>query len=718
MTAGAAPRAGPMRTGRVALAGAIVAAALATFAALLPEGTARLRAAWFDACQRLAPRALHSTPVVVVEIDERSIAAVGRWPWPRHRLAALVAKIGDGDPAAIGIDVFMPEADPLSPERLLEHAGGDAADAVRQLAASLPANDAVLAQALAAAPTVLVVAGMPEATGRVLRAVPFAIVDATAPPGGTATGIAPEPAVPRHAGALTSLPELDRAASGWGLISVDPDAGVIRRVPLVANVGGTLVPALAIEMLRVAAGAHSLRLHVTGARVDGIALGGFGVPTEADGGVHIHFAPRSTERFVSAVDVLEGRVAPQRFARQLVLVSVTGLGLGDVQATPLGERMPGSEIHAQLLESLHDGTTLIRPAWAAQAELAAFALLAILLVALVPHLAPRHGALLALAGVGLVGAGAFALFRWQRLLLDAATPGAGVLLVFGSVLVLTLAEAHRQRRALEQEMQLQRERAARIEGELAAARRIQTGTLPRPEAFRDDRRFDLAASMEPASEVGGDLYDFFRLDERRLFLVVGDVAGKGLSASIFMAVSKALYKAATLRTPAAAVPALMSTANVEIARDNPEFLFVTAFAAILDLDTGELEFCSAGHEAPWALRPGDGAVGRVEGGGGPPLCAVDDYAYEGSRYRMRPGEWLVVASDGVTETTDPAGTMYRGRVAATLRGLCRDDARASDVVAGVLADVATFAAGAPAGDDMTVLALRWRGPAAGVAPGG
>jgi serine phosphatase RsbU (regulator of sigma subunit) len=317
---------------------------------------------------------------------------------------------------------------------------------------------------------------------------------------------------------------------------------------------------------------------------------------------------------------------------------------------------------------------------------------------------------LALACLGLLAAGAFVLFRSHHLLLDAASPGAGLALVFGSMILLTLAEANREKRALEHEMQLQRERSARIAGELDAARRIQTGTLPRADAFRGDRRFDLAASMEPAAEVGGDLYDFFRLDDRRLFFMVGDVAGKGLSASIFMAVSKALYKASMLRTPAADIATLMSTANVEIARDNPEFLFVTAFAGVLDLDTGELAYCNAGHEYPWASGPDDAVVRRIDGGGGPPLCVVDDFAYAGSRWRMRPGELLVVVSDGVTEALDPAGRLYgTERVATKVLALRSLAASASAVVDAVRADVKAYVAGSDPSDDTTVLALRWLG---------
>ena len=175
--------------------------------------------------------------------------------------------------------------------------------------------------------------------------------------------------------------------------------------------------------------------------------------------------------------------------------------------------------------------------------------------------------------------------------------------------------------------------------------------------------------MIPARETGGDLYDYFRLDERRLFFLVGDVAGKGLSASIFMAVSKALYKSATLRAPDADIGELMSAANAEVSRDNPEMLFVTAFAGILDLDTGELDYCNAGHENPCLIHAADATVRRIEDGDGPPLCAMGDFAYRGARYAMRPGELLCVVTDGVTEARNPAGALYgSARVEAVLPG--------------------------------------------------
>jgi adenylate cyclase len=695
------------RTAYIRAAGTAVLIALAGLNLLEAPWTAYLRAAWFDAYQAMAPRHVESMPATVVEIDEKSVAALGQWPWPRTLLAQLIDAVAREEPAAIGVDILMAEGDALSPERVIARTLHQD-PAVVNVLRSLTSNDTQLARALTADHAILAVAGTAEATGMTLRAAPVSVRNSSA----ASTASQPiAPQLPQYVGAKTSIDELDRAAAGHGFISAEPAGGVIRRIPLVASIGGTLVPALSIEMLRVAVHAPSLRLLVSGSSVKSVAVGELVVPTEDDGAALVYYSPRNSGRFVSAVDVLQGRVDRARLQKKLVLIGVTGLGLIEYQNTPIGERMPGSEIHAQLLENLYDHTLLHRPASARAIEEMLLLILGALLIWATPRWKPRSAGLLALGCVVLPIVCGFLVFRWQRLLFDAATPALGLLLLFGALLLLTLAETAREKRSLERLVQTQREQSARIAGEMEAARRIQTATLPRSDLLRDDRRIDLAASMVPAREVGGDLYDFFRLDDRRLFFLVGDVAGKGLSASIFMAVSKALYKSTMLRSPNADTGALMSAANAEVSRDNPEMLFVTAFVGILDLDTGDLDYCNAGHENPYLLGPTGAMLGRIEDGGGPPLCSVADFDYRGAHYRMHPGESLCMISDGVTDAESAAGEFYGSdRVRAMLLKQGGAEPTAGTVLEALRADIEGFTAGAEAADDITILVLRWRGP--------
>ena len=691
---------------RIALVGIALLGVLSAVVGLGPRATVRLQEAWFDAYQKAMPRQVASMPVIVVEIDERSLARYGQWPWPRTLLAELVRDIERERPAAIGIDIVMPEPDRLSPEHLLRSARRDDPILARRLDA-LPSNDSVLASALAAGPVVLGFAGTPEATGAEPVAPPFLVVDRAHDANAT---IGAATKIPRFAGALTNIAQLDRAAGGHGVLSAGSSDDVIRRAPLVVRIGDRLVPSFATEMLRVALGSPDIRLHALGPDVESVGIGALTLPTPADGQVRLHYAKRDGRRDVSAVDVLEDRVDTARLERKMVLVSVTGLALVDYIQTPLGERMPGSEVHAQLLENVYDQAWLTRPRWAPALEATLFAVLGLLLVYAVPRWRPDQAALLAAACVTLPLFAGLVAFAWRRIVFDAAVPAVGLLLLFGVLLVLTLAAATRQRKALERTVRLQREQAAYIEGELEAAKRIQVGFLPRPDALADDSRAEVAAKMTPAREVGGDLYDFFRRDNDRLFFLVGDVAGKGLSASLFMAVGKALYKSVTMRDREAAVSEIMQAANSEISRDNPEMFFITAAAGILDLESGVLDYCNAGHENPVVLSPMHGDNTRLADGGGPPLCTVDGFPYGGGRRQLQPGDLVCIVTDGVADAQNPLGARYgMPRLLSLLARLSRPGATARAVVDAVCADVEAFAEGAAPADDLTVFALRWNG---------
>ena len=684
--------------------------ALLVLLVLVPDvpGLGQLRLACFDAYQNLAPRVRRSAPVVIVAIDEESLKRNGQWPWPRTWLARLVDRIGEAKPAAIGIDILMSEPDRLSPRRLADVIEGMDRGLAQALRA-VPGNDAALAQALRSQRVVLGVAGLD--TGEA------APLGALGPPPVRTFGGDPVRFVRRFPAALGSLEEINVAAAGRGLISVDPERGVVRRVPLLGAVGDTLMPALGLEMLRVAAGVPALAVRVGARGVRAVAVGDLVIPTERDGRVWMHYTRHDPARFVSASDVLAGRVDPDRFKDRLVLIGVNAVGLSDYQATPVADRQSSVEIHAQLLEAVFDGALLSRPALARWIEGAGLALGGLLIVFLVPRLRARRSVLLLLLLMGGFVALGFVLYLGRGVLVDAAMPSLALAVLFTVMLALTLTEAESQRRALRRQVERQREAAARLAGELEAARRIQMGTLPHPTAaFPGETRFDLYALLEPAREVGGDLYDFFRLDPDHVFFLIGDVSGNGLPSSLFMAISKALYKSIALRRPGE-VATMMREADAEISRDNVEGFFVTVLAGVLDARTGDLEYCIAGHEPLYLLPRGARPLLRLDEGGGPPLCAVDGFAYTSARRRLEPGDTVCLLTDGITEATGRDGGLYgRARLEAVLTGL-GEAASAAAVGEAIRRDVAEFSGGGDPTDDMAVLVLRFVGPERGGAPG-
>jgi adenylate cyclase len=635
-----------------------------------PAPVEAVREALFDSYQRLLPRERRSAPVTIVEIDEAALAERGQWPWPRTLVAELVYRIAEHEPAAIGFDLLFAEPDRFSPAEVsrLVPLPAELAKSLERL----PSNDAWLAQAIRGRKVVLAIAGLDER-----------------PAEGT-------PPLRQYGRQLASVPEIDRAAAGRGLISVDMPERLVRRVPLVARVGDEPVPALALELCRVGTGARHFALSDAGAGLLRVEFADAAIPVQKDGTMWLRYSPHDQSRFVSAAQVLAGGADPELIRDKLVLVGVTGVGLLDYKATPLGEQVPGVELHAQLIEQIFDGAYLTRPAWALWLELALLFAGSAILIALVPS-ARVHFSVAAVVGLlsafFLAGVWAFA----QGVLIDAAWPALGLTAAFAVLLAATLSEADRQRREL-------REDAARAAGELAAARRIQMGLLPDTSLFDAERRFALRALVQPARTVGGDFYDCFKLDQTHLFFVVADVSGKGMPAALFMALCKATIKAAVMSAGAEPAAALRLAAQ-EISRDNPETFFVTVFAGTLELETGELLYCNAGHEPPYLS--GASGLRRLPIAPRPPVGVPGAFPFTCESLRLAPGDLLCALTDGVTEAMNERGELYGAQRLERLLGSLAPDAGPSQINAAVLEDVKRFVGEAAASDDLTLLALRW-----------
>jgi len=245
----------------------------------------------------------------------------------------------------------------------------------------------------------------------------------------------------------------------------------------------------------------------------------------------------------------------------------------------------------------------------------------------------------------------------------------------------------------------------RIESELKIAHEIQMSMVPKIfPPFPERSEFDIFATLVPAKEVGGDLYDFFFLDDDHLCFAVGDVSGKGVPASLFMAVTKTLFRAtaATSITPGE----ILARLNAEICRDNESCMFVTFFCAILNIRTGQVDYSNGGHNQPYYLH--GGGARAVENPGGRALGIMEQSQYASGRLVLGPGEALLLYTDGVTEAMDASETLYSDeRLERFLAS--HGDASPRQMIGDLVGDVRQFAGAAAQSDDITVLELRYFG---------
>jgi len=246
----------------------------------------------------------------------------------------------------------------------------------------------------------------------------------------------------------------------------------------------------------------------------------------------------------------------------------------------------------------------------------------------------------------------------------------------------------------------------RMESELRIARTIQMSLLPkRFPPFPEKKEFDIYAALVPAREVGGDLYDFSLIDDDTLFFSIGDVSDKGVPAALFMAASRTAIKSAVSRDKDPAET--LEKVNRELCADNDATMFVTVFCGMLDLRTGELRYSNAGHPPPLILRPG-GNPERLSLPEGRFLGVFEDSTYRTFTARLNPGETLLLYTDGVTEAMNSEGAVYSEerllRLAAKISGVPPED-----LVRDLIRDVQSYAGEEPQSDDITLLALQFRG---------
>ena len=254
----------------------------------------------------------------------------------------------------------------------------------------------------------------------------------------------------------------------------------------------------------------------------------------------------------------------------------------------------------------------------------------------------------------------------------------------------------------------------RIATELSVATDIQEGMLPQNFGeISQNKGFDLFATMAAAKEVGGDFYDFYMLDDHRLVITIADVSGKGVPAALFMVIAKTILKNSALSAgEEEAFADVIQRANQQLCENNEEMLFVTVFFGVLDTCTGDFTYVNCGHNPPLLRQGTDGTFTYLRPAKKNLMLGVEeDLSFTQETLQMSPGSLLFCYTDGVTEAMNNAGEVYsEEQLQAVLTGIpSGNDVPVADVLAALRKDISDHAGGAEQSDDITMLAIRYRG---------
>lgn len=416
---------------------------LVGFAALRiadPAPVEEIRVRTFDTFQVIDHRHKTVRPVTILDIDERSLKEVGQWPWPRNRIAQLVDNLTGLGAAAIAFDAVFSEPDRLNPDTLAD-TFRNLDEATREKLKAQPSNDQLFADAIRRSRVVLGESGLPQSNSELDRKLPQT---------GLATlGEDPRPFLFEFPGLLRNVPVIEQAAAGRGLFTIKPERdGIVRRVPLIMEAQGTIMPSLTFEMLRVVSGSNTIFIKADKAGIVSAGVKGFQIPTDKNGQLWVHFARQDPSIYVSAVDALEGKVPPEKIAGKLVLVGTSATGMNDIKTTPVSPAMPGVEIHAQVLESALTGGVVSQPNYGFAFEFFAAVILGLLVIAFAPKFGPVTlvvvGALFASVLIGV----SWFYYAHYRLLLDFTYPLLSTTAIYLTLIFASFVREQAQRRQI------------------------------------------------------------------------------------------------------------------------------------------------------------------------------------------------------------------------------------------------------------------------------
>ncbi|MBU0994462.1 MAG: adenylate/guanylate cyclase domain-containing protein [Proteobacteria bacterium] len=354
--------------------------------------------------------------VVIVDLDEQSIERFGQWPWARYRIAILLEKIRSGGALAVGLDILFSEPDRTSPQILKENLKKDLNVAVvfQGLPDALLDNDRIFADILSKGPYVLgfffddsrkLTPGIEKG----MYAINPAIIKMP-------EALGPERWLYDNQGGVFPVSGLADVASSIGFINSRPeDDGILRSAPLLMTMKGKVYPCLALATLQTALGKPQMAMKMTKGGVASLKIGKTVVPLDKNGRMLLNFRGMSrTFSYFSAVDVMEGKNAPDAFRNKIVFIGTSAAGLKDLRATPLDPLLPGVEAQAVIVDNILKGDWFFRPDWTPGLELSLIVLFGVITSIIISWSSAIWTILFVItAGMGMWHMGLWSLEKWR-----------------------------------------------------------------------------------------------------------------------------------------------------------------------------------------------------------------------------------------------------------------------------------------------------------------
>ena len=515
--------------------------------------------------------------VTIVDIDEKSLAKIGQFPWRRDIYSKILDNLNQHNPSVIAFDIVFSEEDKQNPKDLLLQLQKESDEF---LDVKVTNTNQVFIDSLKRSKVVLPVIGEPNDNFIENNSEPKLRL--------IVKGDDPKNFIYRYKNKITSLENLNSAAKGIGSISLLPNIdGIIRNVPILYNIDNKIWPSLALEAVRVATGQKNLLVQSDKNGIQLIKTRKNIIPSDQNGVINIKYKKFDKKNYISAVDIVNNDFDQKRIENKIILIGSSAQALFDIVKISNGKTVPGVEIHAHIIDNILKNENIVKNLITQIAENIIFLILIIFLIFIPTKIKPKFSIIFFISSILLTNILSIVAYQFN-FYLDALFPSIAATVMFMTSLYFRYLEENSI--AIENEKKqsiLKKERE--IAGEV------------QKKLFPSNKKIEkyIFAKNTPAKDVSGDYYDYYQVNENEIYFILGDVTGKGIKAGILMANAAAVFRSLAKMNSSVSKTALYI--NNQVKDSSYQAMFITAILGRINLEKKEMEFINMGHEPMMVL---------------------------------------------------------------------------------------------------------------------
>tara|TARA_B100001057_G_scaffold152368_1_gene152417 strand:+ start:907 stop:2910 length:2004 start_codon:yes stop_codon:yes gene_type:complete len=517
--------------------------------------------------------------ITIVDIDEKSIAKVGQFPWRRDAYSKILNNLNQHNPKAIAFDIVFSEEDKQNPKDLLLKLQKESNQLID---IEVVDTNKIFVDSIRSSKIILPILGEPNDNFVKNNSKPKVRI--------IAKGENPKNFIYKFKNKIISLEEISNAASGIGSISLIPNIdGVIRNIPVLYSIDNRIWPSLALEAVRVATGQKNLLVKSNKNGIELVKTRKNIIPSDQNAVINIKFKKFSKDNYVSAVDVMNNDFDQKRIENKIILIGSSAQALFDIVKISNGKTVPGVEIHAHIIDNILNNESIIKNIYTQLAENIIFLLLLIFLILIPMKIKPKFSIIFFLGSIFVINLSSIIIYQFNFYLDFLFASIAGTLAFMTSLYFRYLEENSIAIENDKKQSILKKERE--IAGEV------------QKKLFPNNKKIEkyIFAQNTPAKDVSGDYYDYYQVSDNEIYFILGDVTGKGVKAGILMANAAAVFRSLAKMESSVSKTALYMNNQVKDA--SYQAMFITVILGKIDLKKKEMEFINMGHEPMMVFDP-------------------------------------------------------------------------------------------------------------------